>query len=181
MKLQEITKSLKAGKIGVIPTDTIYGIVGSALNPQTIEKIYRLKKRSKSKPFIILISALSDLKQFNVKLSKQQKKFLEKIWPNPVSVVLSGLAFRMPKDKWLISLLKRVGPLVGPSANFAGEKPAENIEQAKRYFKDNVDFYCEAARSSYIDGGKIKSKSSTIIELNRSGKFKVLRQGTYRV
>lgn len=41
---------LKRGKIGVIPTDTIYGIVGSALNPKTVEKIYQLRKRALHKP-----------------------------------------------------------------------------------------------------------------------------------
>lgn len=169
----EIIDSLKKGKIGVIPTDTIYGIVGSALNKKTVKKIYKLRKRLRSKPFIILISKLDDLKKFDINLTKDQTICLKKIWPNPVSVSLQNVAFRIPKDKWLLNLLEKVGPLVAPSANFEGEKVSENIEQAKKYFGDNISFY--------IDGGEIKSKPSTIIELGQDGKFKVLRQGTYRV
>ncbi len=168
-----VVDDLKKGKIGVIPTDTIYGIVGSALNNKTVAEIYHLRKRSKDKPFIILISSFNDLKKFNVRLSKNQKKFLEKIWPNPVSVIISGQTFRMPKNEWLLDLLKRVGPLVAPSANFEGEKSSENIKEAKKYFGEKIAFY--------IDGGKIQSKASTIIELEQDGKFKVLRQGTYKV
>ena len=60
----------------VIPTDTIYGIVGSALNPQVVERIYKLRKRAQDKPMIIIMSSIDDLKKFNVKLTEKQKEFL---------------------------------------------------------------------------------------------------------
>lgn len=182
-----IIKLLKKGKIGVMPTDTIYGIVGSALNPQTVEEIYTLRKRDKDKPFIILISSINDLKKFEVKLTKEQKDFLEKNWPNPLSVILvvnakefkylhrgkNSLAFRMPKNRRLLDILKRVGPLVAPSANMAGEKPAEAVEEAKKYFEDRVSFY--------IDGGEVKSKPSTIIQLYEDGTRIIIRQGNFQL
>ena len=178
---------LKNGEIAVIPTDTIYGIVGSALNPQVVERIYKLRQRSKDKPMIILISSLNDLNQFNIKLTKKQKEFLKKHWPNPLSVVLQcsdnqwkylhrgteSLAFRMPKDEKLLELLKQIGPLVAPSANFEGNPSAETVEEAKKYFGNNVDFY--------IDGGRFISRPSTIVELNEDGIFNILRQGRYKV
>lgn len=167
----QFIKLLKIGKIGVMPTDTIYGIVGSALNPQTVEKIYALRKREKDKPFIILISSLNDLKKFDVTLTKEQRNFLKKIWPNPVSVVLptgtKSLAFRMPKDDKLLALLRAVGPLVAPSANIAGATPAQTIDQAKQYFGDSV---------FYVDGGEITSKPSALIEFSDTG-VKILRPG----
>ena len=168
----EVVDALKKGKIGVIPTDTIYGIVGSAFNKKTVEKIYFLRKRSKNKPFITLISSLKDLDKFSIKLTKKQEDFLKKIWPNPVSVVLGNLAFRMPKDMWLLSLLEEVGPLVAPSANFEGEKPSQTITEAKKYFGSKVSFY--------IDKGKIKSQASTLLELNGDS-IKILRQGSFLV
>lgn len=184
-EIDRIAPLLEEGKIGVMPTDTIYGIVGSALNPQTVEKIYKLRKRAKDKPMIILIAGIDDLKNFGIKLTQPQNNFLKKIWPNPVSVVLpisgdkfkylhrgkNSLAFRIPKDEKLLKILKRVGPLVAPSANIEGQKPSENIDQAKEYFAREVAFY--------VDGGKIKSKSSTIIDLKNDGSFVVLRQGSF--
>lgn len=183
-KVQEMDRLinlLKTGKIAVIPTDTIYGIVGSALIPETVEQIYQLRKRAKDKPFIILISSLNDLDKFKIKLTAKQKEFLEKIWPNPVSVILpcgdkdfeylhkgkKSLAFRMPKEDQLLKLLKEVGPLVAPSANFAGEKSAETISEAKKYFQDQVKFYW--------DKGNIQSPSSTLIELDDHGDCQILR------
>ena len=187
MEIQRIIKLLIDGKIGVIPTDTIYGIVGSALNLSTVERIYLLRKRNLDKPFIILIGSIDDLEKFEVHLTEKQKDFLTNHWPNPLSVVLpvkvekfeylhrgtNSLAFRMPKDHNLLSIINSVSPLVAPSANIESEKPSETIDETKKYFGDEVDFY--------LDGGTIKSEASTLISLNEDGTFIVLRQGSFRV
>lgn len=183
---EKLVDILKNGGIAVIPTDTIYGIVGSALNPQTVERIYQLRKRAIDKPMIILISDLNDLNHFNIQLTDEMIEFLKKVWPNPVSVVLpihskefkylhrgtSSLAFRMPKDRKLLELLKMVGPLVAPSANFEGEKPAEAINDAKKYFGNSV---------FYKDGGILKFQPSTLIKLNENGSYEILREGAFKI
>ena len=162
---------LKSGGVGVILTDTIYGILGLALNPKTVERIYEVKGRNKNKPLIILISQFSDLELFDVKLTTELKKTLSKYWPGKVSIILpcsnqkfeylhrgqNSLAFRLPKNKRLIQLLKQTGPLVAPSANPQDKKPAESIEEAQNYFGEKVDFY---------EDGKLKdSKPSTLIKI----------------
>lgn len=170
----------------MMPTDTIYGIVGSALNPLTVEEIYVLRRRDITKPMIILISSLDDLLDFDINLTSAQKDFLTKIWPNPVSVILPcpygrffylhrgkrSLAFRMPDNKNLLKILQQVGPLVAPSANIEKEKSAETIDEAKKYFGEKVAFY--------LDSGKIKTKPSTIIQLFEDGTQIVLREGSFR-
>jgi len=183
----DVVNILKNGGIVVMPTDTIYGIVGSALNQKTVEKIYQLRKRSLDKPFIVLIGSIQDLEKFRIQLTQIQKEFLEKNWPNPLSVVLpvvdgkweylhrgkNSLAFRMPKNNQLLDILKEVGPLVAPSANFEGKKPAENIDEAKEYFGENVDFY--------IEGSNLSSSPSSLIKLNEDGNFNILRQGEFKI
>lgn len=184
-QIDQLIHFLIVGKIGVMPTDTIYGIVGLALNPKTVEEIYKIKKRSLDKPMIILISSVSDLTKFGIILTKNQEIFINKIWPNSVSVILpvfsqrfnylhrgkNKLAFRMPENEKLLQILKSTGPLVAPSANFEGEKNAENIEAAKCYFGDNISFY--------LNEGEIKSKPSTIIELSKGGQVKLVREGAF--
>ena len=183
----DTVKILKDGGVIVMPTDTIYGILGSAVNPKTVEKIYLLRKRSLDKPFIILIGSIKDLEVFGIQLSSKQRQFLEKNWPNPLSAVLSvkngqweylhrgtkTLALRMPNDEKLLEVLKQTGPLVAPSANIEGEKPSQTLDQAKKYFGDNVEFY--------IDNGTVNQKPSTLIELKEDGSYKVLRQGEYKL
>ncbi|HVM76875.1 MAG TPA: L-threonylcarbamoyladenylate synthase [Candidatus Paceibacterota bacterium] len=187
---QYILPSLKKGAIGVLPTDTIYGIVGSALNKKAIERIYRLRKRSPKKPVIVLIGSLHDVKKFGVALSPDIKKTLSTVWPNQVSVILpvgtasarrkfsylhrgtNAIAFRLPKPLWLRQLLTASGPLAAPSANVEGEPPAKTIKEAKGYFGDRVDFY--------VDAGKRVSEPSTLVGVE-GGKLSVIRTGAVRV
>jgi L-threonylcarbamoyladenylate synthase len=167
----EIIKILKTGGVGILPTDTIYGLVGSALAPKTIERIYKLRHRDPKKPMIILISSLTHLKLFNIKLNKRIRKILSLFWPGPVSIILScpdkkftylhrgtkTLAFRLPKEKYLIELIKNTGPLVAPSANLEGKKPATTIQAAKKYFGSKIDFY--------VNAGQFKNRPSILIHV----------------
>lgn len=174
--------AIKKGAVGVLPTDTLYGIVGQAESKEIVKKIYSLKERSFQKPCIILIGSLLDLQKFGIKLDEKTKKFLDQIWPGKVSVILpcqdkkfnylhrrkKSLAFRLPAAKNLIKLLQKTGPLVAPSANPEGWKPAETIAEAKNYFKQGVDFY--------VAGGRLKGAPSTIVEI-KNGKIFLIREG----
>ena len=165
--------SLKRGDIGVLKTDTIYGLVGSALNEETVKRIYTVRRRNPKKPLIILIGSLRDLHLFGIELSPRVRGILKRIWPGPISVILpceqkkfsylhrgtNSLAFRMPKKDALQHLLKATGPLVAPSANPEGLPPSNSIQDAYAYFGDTIDFY--------VNGGNKKGEPSTIIEIKR--------------
>ncbi|MFA6273621.1 MAG: L-threonylcarbamoyladenylate synthase [Candidatus Paceibacterota bacterium] len=166
-KEKKIIEIIKKDGIGVMPTDTLYGLIGSAFSEKAINRIYKLKKRSKKKKLIILISSLKDLEKFKIKINKKQAKILKEFWPGKVSIILNEIAFRLPKNKKLLEILKKTGPLVAPSANPEGLKPAENIKQAKNYFGHKVDFY--------LSGENLKSKPSILIEINKNSEIKVLR------
>lgn len=174
-------KILKDGGIGVLLTDTLYGVVGQALNKEVIDRIYKIKERDVKKPLIILISSVSELKKFGIKADSKLKIILEKYWPGPTSIILpclkkefeylhrgtKTLAFRIPRKKTLIEILKKTGPLVAPSANPETLPVAQNITEAKKYFADKVDFYLKSPKS--------KNKPSSIIKIN-DGTVEVVRK-----
>jgi len=183
-----IEKTLKKGGIVVMPTDTIYGIVGSALNKGVVERIYKIRRRAIDKPCIILISGLSELKKFSIILSKKQEEKIKEYWPSdffqnfrPTSIILDcvdenfsylhrgtqTLAFRVPFSKELQNLLIKTGPLIAPSANPAALAPAEDILEAKRYFGNTV--------ALYLDGGRVKGEASTIVRLYPDASVSILR------
>lgn len=165
---------IKKGGVAVIKTDTLYGLVCDAFNQHAVARIYDIKKRNPLKPVIVLISSISDIENFGIKVNSELHKKLSAIWPDKVSVILpsddnsvnthhihkgtGGIAFRMPADKELRSILAEVGPLVAPSANPEGLSPAINIQQATDYFGDDVDFY--------MDGGEVtNTRPSKIIKI----------------
>jgi L-threonylcarbamoyladenylate synthase len=183
---------LRRGGVGVLPTDTIYGIVGSALRPKTVERIYRLRKRNRKKPMLVLIGSMSDLNCFSATMTRHSGcggvsvDLLKKLWPGKVSIILpvpskrfsylhrgtKTIAFRLPAKKSLRALLKKTGPLVAPSANPEGKPPARTVAEAKKYFGGKIDFY--------VDGGQLAGKHSTLIRIER-GRPVVLRQGAVRI
>lgn len=186
-----LIKVLKEGGVVVMPTDTLYGIVGNAFNENTVNRIYDIRKRDENKPCIILISDIADLRKFSIDLSIKQRVMLEGYWPtfvetkedkpSPVSVVLdcpdekfyylhrgmNTLAFRVPIDENLRLLLSLTGPIIAPSANIEGFSPSHNADEAKKYFDDKVDLY--------IDGGEISGSPSRVIKLYVDGTISILR------
>lgn len=180
--MQNIVSILKKDGIGVFPTDTLYGLVGSANSARAVEKIYAVKKRDLKKPLIVLISKLSDLETFGIKLTKLQMECVRRIWPGKVSIIFpcrgkkfsylhrgsESLAIRFPKQKTLCELLRKTGSLVAPSANPEGLPPAETIREAREYFGDAVDFY--------FAGGRKKGKPSKLIRLLPDGTIETLRE-----
>ena len=166
-KIKKIIDILKHDGVGVMPTDTLYGLVGSAFSEKAIERIYKIKKRSKDKKSIILISSINDLKKFGIEVDRELGSILKKYWPGKTSIVLNDIAFRFPAKQSVIEILKQTGPLVAPSANVEEEKPAENVTEAREYFGDSVDFY--------LSGGSLRSQPSTLIKVNENGGIVVLR------
>jgi L-threonylcarbamoyladenylate synthase len=83
-------------------------------------------------------------------------------------------AFRMigPRNRNLYNLIKKVGPLVAPSANPQGLPPAVRKSETRKYFGDKVDVY--------VCGGTRNSKPSTLVEW-KDGKISVLRQGAVTI
>jgi len=168
--MNEGVKILKNGGIGVMATDTIYGIVGQALNQNTVERIHSVKKRTPTKPFIILISSIDDLLLFHIQISPELRRTLKSYWPGPVSIILDchrdefeylhrgtkSLAFRLPASPELQEIIRTTGPLVAPSANPESLAPAQTVDEAKAYFNDSVDFYIQ---------GNVNENPSKIIKV----------------
>lgn len=177
----DIVEALKQGGVGVIPTDTLYGLVASALDVDAVSRVYELKRRDPRKPLIVLVGDIEDIERFGVVLSDQLRAQLDSYWPGPYSILLpviddtfeylhrgtDAIAFRIPDDEELRSLLRATGPLVAPSANIEGDAPAQTVSMAQRYFGTDADFY--------IDGGMLDSPPSTIVRLNDGGEPDIVR------
>ena len=181
---QTIINILKNGGVGVIPTDTVYGIVCSAFSKEALVRLFEIKGRDENKPPVVLISVISDLEKFGAKITPKHSEIMAKYWPGKLTIIFDivkefdyldkgqGLAIRFPADEKVIEILKQVGPLATSSANTQGELPAKNITEAKKYFENKVDFY--------EDGGELDSAPSTLVRIVED-KVEVLRQGAVKI
>lgn len=176
----ELVQLIKNGAIGVIPTDTVYGLVAQASNPDAIAAHYAVKNRELAPGTMIGPSVQS----FAVLGFRQDQ--LDKVahyWPAPLSVVLDAsnvsdylkhkrpaLPVRIPADKKLQKLLEQTGPLMTTSANRPGEPTSTSVDEAIDYFGDAIDFY--------VDGGNLGVRPpSTIVGFDGSNLLVVYREG----
>ena len=190
INLNKITKQefdlivdyLQQGKVIVYPTDTIYGLGCLATDKKAIREIYKIKKRNKKKSMLILASSFNMVKKYCF-LSSAQERFLKKIWPGPVSVILKSrnllpreltggkdsMAVRLPKNNFLIKIIRRVGrPIVSTSINISGRKSLIDVDNTEKYFgAEKPDLV--------VDAGELKGKPSRLIDVRDMDDIKVLR------
>ena len=170
--------------IGVLPTDTIYGLTASAHNAEAVERLYHLKHREQ-KPGTVIAASVEQLRQLGV--ADEYLNQVAHLWPNPLSIELpigadldylgqhtGHCAFRVVADPDVHKLLEQTGPLLTSSANHPGKPAAMNIAEALAYFSDQVDFY--------VDGGdRPGGVPSTVARLLPSGKLEIARMGAVHI
>lgn len=183
LSIKDIATLVRSGAVGVLPTDTVYGLVGSATSPGAIRKLYSLKDRNQ-KPGTVIAASIDQLVELGV--PRRYLTAVEQFWPNPISIVIpvgkhlellhsgkGSVAFRIPKEEQLHELLEQTGPLLTTSANHPGDLPATTVHEAQAYFGEAADFY--------VDGGDLShNKPSTIIRMVDDA-VEILREGAITV
>ena len=86
-KIIKIVKALKAGKIMVYPTDTVYGLGAVISNEAAVKRIRRIKKNPVSKPLSMAVSDIGEIKKY-AEVSDVQMNFINEQLPGPVTVIL---------------------------------------------------------------------------------------------
>ena len=174
-----------SGKIFIYPTDTIYGIGGNPFDENVVTRIVDIKGRNEKKQFIWLLSDFESLMNYTDIIYETHLEFLQKIWPAPVTVILSlnertkniikqeTIAVRIPQNDFCLKLLKEISrPLISTSVNKSGENPLNRIDQIVNNFLQEVDaIFFNAETTDY--------KSSTIIDLT-SKQPRLLREGSIK-
>jgi len=177
--LKQAVEVLKRGGIVVAPTDTLYGMLVDATNEKAVKKLYKIRRPS-GKPFLVLLPDETWIEKLCLDLKEKYKRLLElegltlvlkKKCSKLDHVSKNTLAIRIPKRGFIKELLKELStPVVAPSVNPEGQKPAESVKEAFEYFGDKVDLY--------VDAGILKGEPSTILDLTEG--VKILREGKVR-
>lgn len=171
--LADAAEAIRAGKVLVIPTETVYGVLGDASNPKTVERIYEIKGRDRDKPLARLIPDDSSLMEL---IPKGAPNRLAKCyWPGPLTIVLpvgdTTVGYRVPEPTAIRQLILSSGcEVVATSANLTGQAPATNADEAQASIGDRVDLI--------LDGGPSRlGHASTVVATDAKGQLTVLREG----
>lgn len=123
---------LEEGGLVGIPTETVYGLAGNALNPDAVAQIFEVKNRPDFDPLIIHTGSIEQISKYTLEISPALESLAKVFWPGPLTLLLprksiipdlvtSGLdhvAVRVPQHPLTQALLANIDfPLAAPSAN----------------------------------------------------------------
>ncbi|ANS29704.1 tRNA threonylcarbamoyl adenosine modification protein (Sua5/YciO/YrdC/YwlC family) [Rhodococcus percolatus] len=175
--------ALKAGRLVVLPTDTLYGIGADAFDSEAVAALLRAKGRGRDMPVPVLVGSWNTIDGLVYSVRPQTRDLIRAFWPGGLSLVVEqapSLAWdlgdtrgtvmlRMPLHPVALELLREVGPLAVSSANVSGQPPATTVEEAREQLGGSA--------SVYLDGGRAEQgQASTIVDLTGATP-RILREG----
>jgi len=174
-QLQEAVDLLRQDQIVAFPTETVYGLGGSAFSETAVRKIFKAKGRPSDNPMIVHISDFEMLSSIVKTIPENIRKLCERFWPGPLTILfnksekipdivtagLNTVAVRMPSQPVALALIKTLGiPIAAPSANLSS-RPSPT--QAKHVFDD-----LQGKIPLIIDGGSCNiGVESTVIDVHK--------------
>lgn len=124
--------ALRAGRLVVFPTETVYGLGAHALDADAVSAIFRAKERPSTDPLIVHLASAAGLRQVAGDVPPVAARLAAAFWPGPLTLLLprhpdvplvvtagrDTVAVRVPAHPVAHALLAAAGvPVAAPSAN----------------------------------------------------------------
>ncbi|MCD6380854.1 MAG: threonylcarbamoyl-AMP synthase [Candidatus Odinarchaeota archaeon] len=181
-----IRETVERGGVLAYPTDTVYGLGSNPYREDSVERIYRIKRRERSKPLPLLFDSMESIEKVAY-VDDRIKRYLKRLWPGPVTFILklkdrrllnvtSGspyVAVRIPKNEVALEVIKLSGgTLIGTSANRSGEPPCSDPNCVKRSIGEEIDILIDAGHQGVGIPSTIVRIGGDEVEILREGALK---------
>ncbi len=171
--MEEAGRIIRSGGLVAMPTETVYGLAGDALNPESSKKIYEAKGRPSDNPLIVHIADMEALPPIVRAVPEKAEILSDAFWPGPLTMIflksdlvpfettggLETVAVRMPRNEEARAFIRASGGYIAaPSANRSGRP---SCTKASHVYED-----MEGRIPLIIDGGdSVIGLESTIVDL----------------
>lgn len=182
--VDKAAQNLKAGRLVAIPTETVYGLGGNALDEQAVTQIFEAKQRPKFDPLILHLDSIEKAEPFVEEIPPVIKKLAHQFSPGPITYILpkkpvipdlvtsgqSTVAIRIPNHSLTLELLKKLDfPVAAPSANPFSYVSPTTAQHVYDQLHNKITYI--------LDGGPCQvGLESTIVKAESRG-IRVLRLG----
>ncbi len=169
--IKKAAEILHEGGIVAYPTDTAYGMGCDLFNKRSIEKVYDLKKRSKSQPFSFICADLSDISNYAV-VTNYAYKIMKRLLPGPYTFILGAsrlvpkillpkrkeVGIRIPDNNICLALVREFGsPIISTTVKSRSDEIITDPDIIEEEFGNRIDLI--------IDGGILPPELSTVVNL----------------
>lgn len=183
-QIEKAAEVLRNGGIVLLPTDTVFGICCRIDRQESVQRLFRIKKRDETQAVPILVSSTDMAKEYVQPFPEKVEKLMETYWPGGLTIVLPAkkekvlplvrgnggtLGLRIPDLLPTFQIIEKVGvPIVGTSANFHGQPSATRFQDLDPELIKLVDFVLEK--------DSLGGVASTVVDCSQEP-WKILRQG----
>ena len=189
IQLKKAIEILKEGGIVIFPTDTAFGIGCRMDDEEAVRRLFYVRKRPETQATPVLVDGIEMAQEYLQPIPTDvRKELMEKYWPGALTIILrcvrvkvpklvrgggDTLGVRMPDHPTILSIIKGVGaPILGPSANFHGEKTPFTLEDIDKQLIQLVDF---------VVPGKCEGRdASTVIDCSAE-QWRLVRKGAIKI
>jgi L-threonylcarbamoyladenylate synthase len=184
--VRHVARSLDAGLVVALPTDTFYGLAVDPVNLRAVDQIYDLKTRARHKPLSLLIANVAQSYELVREVDSAFDRLAEKFWPGPLTIIVKAgsrlplrvtantgnVALRVPEAPIARAVVEQLGlPITATSANVAGRPECTHARCVQEQLGDKIPII--------VDGGPTaRSVPTTIVDLSGGGaSWMILREG----
>ncbi len=184
--VDHVVRSLEAGQVVALPTDTFYGLAVDPVNLRAVDRIYELKSRARNKPLSLLLAETAQAYELSPTLDGAFDRLAERFWPGPLTIIVragaklplrvtantGNVAIRVPEATIARAVVARLGlPITATSANLAGLPECTYANCVRDQLGSSIPLI--------VDGGPTaRSVPTTIVDLSAGGSgWLILREG----
>ena len=175
---------LKRGGVVAIPTDTLYGLAASAVDPEAVARVFEIKGRPAGMAMPVLLADAEDIELYASDISEVARELARRFWPGPLSMVLrrsaalpdaataggDTVALRVPDHPVPRAIARRLGaPITGTSANPRGQPPATTAAAVQEQLGDAVNLVVDAGESPIGEGSTVLDTTGPTLIILRAG------------
>lgn len=182
----QVIRTLQAGEVVALPTDTFYGLAVDPVNLRAVDRIYDLKSRARHKPLSLLIEDVAQAYELARALDGSFDRLAERFWPGPLTLVVKAgsklplrvtantgnVALRVPEALLCRTVVRELGlPITATSANLRGLPECTSAGCVREQFGDKLPLIVDA-------GPTQRSVATTIVDLSGGpNSWMILREG----
>ena len=180
-QMNEICDVIQKGGIVAFPTETVYGVGIHFDDEEALERLMEAKNRDYSKAITLMVADKKDISQYAY-ISPQAQKMIDQFMPGMITLIFkkkesvrdsmtngkSTIGIRIPDSEFVLSLLKKVGPMLVTSANLSQHSNTTSTQEVLNQLGGRIDLV--------VDGKTSDNIASTVVDVSQD-EIKILRAG----
>lgn len=180
-QMNEICDVIQKGGIVAFPTETVYGVGIHFNDEEALERLMEAKNRDYSKAITLMVADKKDISQYAY-ISPQAQKMIDQFMPGMITLIFkkkesvhdsmtngkSTIGIRIPDSEFVLSLLKKAGPMLVTSANLSQHSNTTSTQEVLNQLDGRIDLV--------VDGKTSDNIASTVVDVSQD-EIKILRAG----